>query len=66
MFGEIIRAMGDDPTYGLPKRTRRTKPTKQPATILQLVTQAQEDDSPSRERNAEDKNNADENGEPKS
>ena len=63
MFGEIIRAMGDDPTYGLPKRTRRTKPTKQPATILQLVTQAQEDDC---ERNAEDKNNADENDEPKS
>jgi hypothetical protein len=57
MFGEIIRAMGDDPKYGLPKRTGRTKAAKQPATILQLVTQGHEHSS--EDKTDENKNSAD-------
>jgi hypothetical protein len=57
MFGELIRAMGDDPKYGLPKRTRRAKAAKQPATILPLVTQGHEPSS--EDKTDENKNSAD-------
>jgi hypothetical protein len=57
MVGETIRAMGDDPNYGLPKRTRRAKPAKQPpATILQLVKRHEPS---SEDKTDENKNSAD-------
>jgi hypothetical protein len=60
MYGEIIRTIGDDPKYGLPKRTRRSKTAKLPATILQFVTQGRDS---SREDKTDEKNSADQNEE---
>jgi hypothetical protein len=57
MFGELFRAMGEDPKYGLPKLTRRTKAAKQPATILQLVMQGHEPSS--EDKTDENKKSAD-------